>query len=45
LPFFVLLGEDGPDQSGDGGLVGEDLYDVGTVFGVFLKKVDSGLGG
>jgi hypothetical protein len=32
LPFVVLFGEDGADESDDGAIVGEDTDDVAASF-------------
>ena len=38
-PFVVLLGEDGADQSGDGGLVGKDADDVGSALDLAVEAL------
>ena len=38
LPFVVDVGEDGTDETDDGGVVGEDAHDVGTPFDFFVER-------
>jgi hypothetical protein len=35
----VGVGQDGTDQADHGGLVGEDLYDAGAAFDLFVQAL------
>jgi hypothetical protein len=39
-PFVVLLQQDGADQAGDGGLVGEDADDLGAALDLAVEALD-----
>src|SRR5947208_633091 len=39
-PFLVLLGQDCPDQAGDGGAVGEDADDVGAAADLLVEPLE-----
>ena len=39
-PFVVLLQQDGADQAGDGGLVGEDADNLGAAFDLAVEALE-----